>query len=163
MNRNRLIGLGLAIAAGALVLILWPRQPASVEDLITQKVMNMVRAAEDKALGDVMAEISEKFRSEEGWSKDEVKGVMAAQLFRGNWVRIFPTGLKVTVLSVDEAQMNGTFLFGRSNAKQLAELARDSVMSAYEIEAKAQREADGAWRFVWARHRPVDGSALLGR
>ena len=51
--------------------------------------------------------------------------------------------------------------FGRSQAKTLKDLARESVIAAYEITATVELEPDGEWRFVSATWQPADPASLL--
>ena len=55
----------------------------------------------------------------------------------------------------------GKFIFARSEAKELKDLAKDSVMDAQQIDAKLEKEADGEWRFVTASHASVDPTSLF--
>ena len=112
-------------------------------------------AAEQKDLGAVMEEISDRFRGDQGLSKQELKGVLAGQLLRGAWVRIFTTDLEVKLRSPSTADFSGKFIFGRSAAKELKDLARDSELSRYQIDATLEKERDGEWRFVTAQYRQI--------
>jgi hypothetical protein len=159
--RSKVIAVGLALATALLTFVLWPKSPQSTEDILKQKAVQMARAAEKKELSFILEQVSDRFRSAEGWDKDSLKGVLAAQILRGNWVRVFPVGLDVKVHSSTEAELLGTFVFGRSEATDVRDLPKDSVLNAYAIETQAVREPDGEWRFVSAKHRMVDASDLF--
>jgi hypothetical protein len=161
VSKSKLLGAGLALAVAALVLLLWPRGEDDARTLIERQLINTVRAAEEKDLGFVMDQVSERFKSAEGWGKPEVKAVLAAQLFRGEWVRVFLTDYAVTVTSPNTAELRAQFVFGRSDAKSFKDLAKDSVVSAEQIDARLEKEADGEWRYVWAKHAQVDPSSLF--
>lgn len=158
LTRGQLVWGAVALAALALGYVLLLKPPPPADELIRQKVVRMVRAAEAKQLGEVMEQISPRFRTRDGMSRDELKGFLAGQLFRGTWVRIFLVDMDVRVTSATTAEFSGKFIFGRSNAKQLKDLAKDSVMSAYQIDAQVERESDGEWRFVEASYREIDAS-----
>src|SRR4051812_18250148 len=107
------------LAAGA-VYALWPKASQDPEEQIRQKVIQMSRAAEKKDLGFVLDQISDSFRSGDGLSKQELKGFLAAQILRGNWVRVFLVDTQVRVLG-STASFEGKFVFGRSEATRLEE------------------------------------------
>ena len=77
------------------------------------------------------------------------------------WVRVFPVNLEVKVHSSTEAELLGTFVFGRSEAKDFRELPKGSVINAHAIESRLRKEPDGEWRFTWAKHRLVDATELF--
>jgi hypothetical protein len=161
LNRGVLVGVLFVLAAGGLIFLLWPRGPVDPAELIKRKVVLMTHAAERKDLGEIMEQVSPRFRSADGWGRDEVKGVLAAQILSGRWVRVFTTEMSVTMTSSTTADFSGKFVFGRSDAKELKDLARDSVLSSYLIDAKLEKEADGEWRFVWAKPQQIDPASLF--
>ena len=161
LTRSKLVAGIFVVLAALLGFVLWPRGPAaSIEDLIRQKVVATARAAEKKDLGYIMDQVSERFASAEGWQKQELKQVLAAQLLRGNWVRVFIVDLKITVTSTTSASFSGKFIFGRSEAATLKELARSTEMSSYLVQATLEKERDG-WKFVSAEHRTIEASEFL--
>lgn len=159
--RSKLVaGAAIAVAA-ALTFALWPRSSsANVEELIRHKVVKMARAAEEKDLGYIMDQVSDRFTSAEGWHKADLRAVLAGQVLRGNWLRVFPADLKIFVTSSTTATFSGKFIFGRSTATNLKDLARESGMSSYAIDAKLEKEGD-EWRFVSASHREISPSEFL--
>ncbi|HME91697.1 MAG TPA: hypothetical protein VKE49_09750 [Myxococcaceae bacterium] len=159
--RSKLVAGAVIAVAGALAFALWPRSSsANVEELIRQKAVKMARAAEQKDLSYIMDQVSERFVSAEGWRKSELRGVLAGQLLRGNWLRVFPADLKVAVNSSTSATFSGKFIFGRSTATNLKDLVRDSAMSSYAIDAKLEKEGED-WKFVSASHREINPSEFL--
>ena len=160
-SRSRLLGLLLALAAAGLVLALWPRRPPDPKELIVRNVVKMTHAAETRQVSGVMSYVSERFRSEDGWTRAEAKAVVAREVLTGTWVRIFTTDLEVTLTSATTAELSGKFIFGRSDADKLEELAKESVLSAYRIDGRLEKEADGEWRFVWARPRQLPPEGLF--
>jgi ketosteroid isomerase-like protein len=151
----------VALAAGGLTYWLLSRSGPSPEELIRQKAEQMADAAEKKDLGFIMDQVSRDFRTEDGVGRDEVKGILAGQFLRGQWVRVFTSDIEVTMTSADSADFKGSYIFGRSDAKLLKDLAKESVMGSYEITAKVVKEADGEWRFISARWRQVESSGLF--
>ena len=72
-----------------------------------------------------------------------------------------PIAKLVNVTGPDQASARAKFVFGRSDAKSLKDLAKDSVMSAYAVDLDFAKEADGAWRVTAERHRPLAPDELL--
>jgi len=161
LSRSKLFAALVVALAAAVVVLLWPKgSQASSEELIRQKVIKMARAAEKKDVSSIMEQISERFTFDEGGSKRDLHQLLVAQLMRGNWLRVFAVDLAVTVTSPSTASFSGKFIFGRSNAATLKELAKESELSSYAIEAKLEKERDD-WKFVSAKHRPIDPAEFL--
>lgn len=162
VSRSRVVGVGLALLAAGAVLFFWPRAEPSVQEAVTRRVVELTRAAEDKDLGGVMEAVSERFRSDRGgWGKKELRGVLASQVLRGQWVRVFMTNLEVQEVSPTQGDFQARFIFGRSEAEKVEDLAATSVLNAYLIEGTLEKEADGEWRVVRAAHRPLNPADLL--
>jgi hypothetical protein len=161
LTRTHLFWAAMVLGGAALAYLLLLKPPPPPETLIRQKVVQMVRSAERKELGDMMEQISPAFRTADGLTRDELRGFLAGQLFRGQWVRIFLVDMEAQVKSPTTVELDAKFIFGRSDAKELKDLAKDSVMSSYQIQARAERESDGEWRFVWATYKPIDASQFL--
>lgn len=150
------VGAGLAVAAGVVMLLVGQRREPSPEELIEQKVVQMAAYAEKRDLGAITENISEDFRGTRPvLSRDELKGLLAAQILRGNWVRVFIRDMEVTVTSPTEAAFRGKFIFGRSEADTLETLVAQSQIQAYQIDAALRKEADGEWRFVSGGYRVI--------
>jgi len=161
LSRSKLFAALVVAVAAAVVVLLWPKgSQASSEELIRQKVIKMARAAEKKDVSYIMEQISERFTFDEGGSKRDLHQLLVAQLMRGNWLRVFAVDLAVTVTSPSTASFSGKFIFGRSNAATLKELAKESELSSYAIEAKLEKERDD-WKFLSAKHRPIDPAEFL--
>ncbi len=161
LTKAQVLGLVLALVAAGLVLWLWPQEEPDVRTAITRRVVKLTADAERKDLAELMDGVSERFRSGEGWGKPELKGVLLGQVLRGQWVRIFTTGLDVTPVSETRGDFQIKLIFGRSEADALEKLARESVLSAYLIQGTFEREQDGEWRVVQASHRPLNPSDLF--
>jgi hypothetical protein len=126
-------------------------------------VVQLGRAAEERDLGFIMEQISAGFRTDEGWTRDELKGYLAARLLGGQWLRVFPVGVETHLVSPAQVGLTGTFIFGGSKAASIKDLVRDSAFSAEHIDATFEKEADGAWRAVRASHRALSQQELLGQ
>lgn len=158
---SRVIGVALALLAAGLVLWLWPTPELPVQEAITRKIIAMTRAAEEKDVAGVMEDVSERFKAGRGLGKDQVKGVLLAQVLRGQWVRIFHTGLEVTEVSPTRGDFTVRFIFARSEARDLDQLAKESVVDAWSVEGSFEKEQDGEWRVVEARDRRLDPTELF--
>ena len=153
LSSSKVVGVVLALVVGGVVYALWPSASDSPEEQIRRKVIQMSRSAEKKDLGFVLEQVSDKFRTTDGWTKQELRGFLASQILRGNWVRVFVVDTKVRVVG-DTADFSGKFVFGRSEAASLENLARESVMGSYRVDAALTRESDGEWRFTGASWHP---------
>lgn len=161
LSRGHVLGLVLALLAAGAVLALWPREEPGVKEAITRKVVKMTDAAERKDMAELMEGVSDNFQSGEGWNKQQMKGVLLSQVLRGSWVRVFVKDLTVTEVSPTRGDVQMKIIFGRSEADQLENLARESVMSAYLIEGTFEKQSDGEWRVVQARHRSLSPTELF--
>ncbi|WP_342380924.1 hypothetical protein NVS55_14740 [Myxococcus stipitatus] len=161
LSRSRVVGLGLALAAAGAVLYFWPRQEPGVSEAITRQVITMARAAETKDVSGVMEGVSERFRTDSNWDKRQVRGVLTGQVLRGQWVRVFVTNLEVHEVSPTQGDFQARFIFGRSQAESVKDLAAESVLNAYLIEGTFEKEDDGAWRVVRAKYRSLSPAELL--
>ncbi|MBN1205202.1 MAG: hypothetical protein JXB05_09790 [Myxococcaceae bacterium] len=161
LSRSRVVGLGLALLVAGLVLALWPREELTVEEAISRKIIEMTRSAEEKDIAEVMEGVSERFKAGEGWGKEQLRGVLAAQVLRGQWVRIFFRDLTVTEVSPTQGEFTAKFLFGRSEAQLLEQLAQETVLSIWRVEGTFEKEQDGEWRVVVARHRRLNPQDLF--
>ena len=108
-----------------------------------------------------MEGVSDRFKAGRGWGKEQVKGVLVAQVLRGQWVRIFHTGLEVTEVSPTRGDFSVRFIFARSEARELDQLATESVVDAWSVEGSFEKEPDGEWRVVEARDRRLDPTELF--
>lgn len=155
MKRSTLIGIVLAVLAGALVLLLWPSEELTPEQIIERQVIQMADAAEKKDVAAVMEHVSERFQGGQSMSKDDLKRLIAAQVFRGTWVRVFVRDIDVQLASPTEAEFTGKFIFGRSQADTVEKLAAQSQIQGYLVTGKLEKEADGEWRFVSGSYRAM--------
>ncbi|OJH39429.1 hypothetical protein [Cystobacter ferrugineus] len=161
LSRGQVLGVVLALIAAGAVLAFWPQQEPGVKDAITRRVLQMSDAAERKDMADLMDGVAESFRSEQGWDKQQLKSVLLGQVLRGQWVRVFVKDLHVTEVSPSQGDVQVKLIFGRSEADTLENLARDSVLSAYLIDARFDKQADGVWRVVGAKHRSLSPGELF--
>ncbi|MFY0530073.1 hypothetical protein ACN28I_45215 [Archangium gephyra] len=161
LSRGQVLGVVLALLAAGAVLFFWPREEPGVKEAITRKVVQMTDAAERKDMAELMEGVAENFQTGEGWDKQQVKGVLLGQVLRGNWVRIFVKDLNVTEVNPSRGDVQLKIIFGRSQTDQLETLAQESVLSAYLIEGTFEKQDDGEWRIVQAKHRTLSPTELF--
>lgn len=162
MKRSTLIGILLAIGAGVLVLLMWPKQELTPEQIIYRNVLQMQRAAEEKDVGAIMEHVSDRFQGEpQALNKDDLRRFLAAQILRGAWVRVFVRDTDIRLTSATEATFEGKFVFGRSEADTLEKLAAESRVGGYRVTGKLELEQDGAWRFVSAGYEAIPPGQLF--
>lgn len=158
---GKVLGVVLALAAAGLVLALWPSHEPGVPEAVEQRVRELAQAAEERDLGALTDGVSQRFKSREGWGRDEARRVLAAQVLRGEWLRVFVADLRATEESPTRGAFRAKLVFARSEAKSLEGLSRESVMSAYLLEGAFEREEDGTWRCVSVSQRPLEAGELF--
>ncbi|XXF75962.1 hypothetical protein P2318_23275 [Myxococcaceae bacterium GXIMD 01537] len=161
MSRSKVVGVVLALLAGGLVLAFWPREEPGVKEAVSREIIAMTRAAQEKDVGAIMEHVSERFRAAQGWDKQQVRGVLVGQVLRGQWVRVFTTNLEVTEVTPTRADYRVKIIFGRSPGERIEDLSRETVLSAYLLEGAFEKEDDGQWRVVSARHQSLAPTDLL--
>lgn len=161
IDRSRLLGVGVAIAVGVAVLLLWPREEQTPELLIKTRVEEMADAAGKRDVAFIMEQISERFRAQGGADKQQIKGIIAAQVFRGELVQVWPVDLDVTLESPSLAQFKGKFVFARKQAADLQSALSEGGVTAYRIDGMLEKEADDEWRFVSAEYERLEASDLF--
>lgn len=161
LDRNKLIGGILAVVVAAAVLLVWPRERRGPEELIREQVAKMADAASARDLGFVMEQLSERFRSRDGADKQQIKGIIAGQLFRGELVQVWPLDLEVKLESEERAHFRGKFVFARQEAPDVHQAVAAGGVTAYRIDGKLEKEPDGEWRFVSADHQAISAAELF--
>lgn len=161
MSRSKVVGLVLALLAAGAVLALWPREEPGPKEAVTREIVSMTRAAQDKRVGDIMEHVSERFRGAQGWDKQTVHGVLAGQVLRGQWVRVFTTHLELNEVTPTRVDFEVKVIFGRSPGEKVEDLSRETVMSAYQLSGTFEKEQDGQWRVTTARHQPLRPTEIL--
>lgn len=151
----RLLAVAALLLCALAAIFFWPRRPKSPEELVRAQVRQMLDAVSEKDLSTLMEPISERFTAQEGVDRQQLKGILASQLLRNDRTAAFATTLAVNQTSPEQVTMKGTFLFGRTQAKTLAEVLGQGELSSYDIEARFEREADGLFRVVWAHYAPT--------
>ncbi len=161
LSRGRLLGVFGAVAVAAIAgLLVWPRE-VPPDEQVRRNVVKMVHAAQEKDIGGITRYVSEAFKGQAGGDKSAVKALLLREVLRGTWTKVFIVGMDTSVVSSSEVTFNGRFIFGRSDAKELKDLAKESVIESFVIEGKVVREDDGEWRFLSAKYRRADPGELL--
>jgi hypothetical protein len=155
----------VALIGGAILVVLalallWPRR-VSPEEQVRREVIEMVRQAEGRELGDFMDHVSTRFQGGHGMDRDGLKQTMAAMLLRDRWLRIFLIGVDVTPNSDGTMGVVAKVIFARSKTDELSKLAAESVFGAYEVTGTFAKEQDGSWRATTGHEREIDPKGLL--
>ena len=161
-RRAWLPGAGALLATFALF-FLWPKKQVSARELVEQRCLQLLHAAESRNVPAMMEIISDRFQGEGGMDRVQLQAMLSHQLAQQSWVRIFMTGLTVDVApgqEAHEARVHARFVFGRSQAQTLHDLARDSVLDAYAVEAYFVEEG-GLWRLSSETHRGLSPDEVL--
>ncbi len=161
VQRSTLAAAIAACAVAIAVYALWPKGDDSPEARIRQKVMEMADAAEQRKVGFIVDQLSQRFRTRTGEGRDEVRGIILGQVFRGDFVRVFPLDLDVTLTGPKTADFSGKFVFARSAERDVKQAAQSGEVTGYRIDGKLELEADGEWRFVSADHRQLEPAELF--
>ena len=140
MSPRQLVAPVVAVVVALAVYLAWPKQKVSPEDEIRALVTRVIARAEKRDLGGVTEAFAEGFRGG-GLGKQEVKQLLAGQIFGARQLVVLNPLLEVTVTSPTQGRLKGQFLFGRDAA--LPDATR------YSIEADLVKGSDG-WQFVTA-------------
>ncbi len=149
---RRVVGVLLAVLAASAVLYFWPRKPGSPEEQIRALFTRCVQAAEERKLDVIAESMAPEFKAH-GASKDEVRQMLAYQLLRDReTVAVLNPSLDVTVESDTTGKVVAELVFARTKDKPADQLAPESVVAAYHLEARVERR-EGKWLFVSAEYR----------
>lgn len=161
MRRSKLWIAAAVLVAALVTYLVWLKPPPSPEELVRRRIVQMERAAEDRDIAFVVAQISPRFQANGHIDRDEARRVLEQSFGGGTWRRLFLDSIETSASSSQTVSARVRVIFGRSDATRLRDLARSSVFAAYQIDAVAEREADGEWRFVSAQVTPLDPAQLL--
>jgi hypothetical protein len=154
------------LAVGGVVLlviaavVLWPKQRLTPSEEVRRQVIQATRAAEEKDLSSIMDQVSERFRMDNGADRMDLKRLLAGRLLLEKWIRVFLVDLSVTEAN-GGVDVEAKLIFGNSRATTLQELAATSALQGYAIDAHYTKEADGHWRAVSARGKPLSAQDLV--
>ncbi len=143
--------LGVALAGGIAAVILWfalGEAPQTPEAQVRTALEEIVDGAQAKDLAAILDRISDRFVGQGRYHRDDLKGLLFAQLRRGRWNRILLTDTEVTVHGEDSADVRTFALLARGEG------IVPSEADGYSFDLSFAREDDGAWRVVRAEWRP---------
>jgi hypothetical protein len=157
LSRAHIFGGGVAtLAVVALAITVFFPPASKPEELLKERVVRMARAAEERDASFILQQASSRFRFQDGMNKDDLRGFLMSQFLGARWLRVFIPELEVHLTGPRTAEVSGHFIFGRSRAKALKDLAKDSVLGHYQVDLEAERESDGQWRFISASYRAIE-------
>ena len=153
MTRRAWLGLALVLMLGAC-------RKTSEEDRVRAMLAGAVEALEAGNVGDGMDHVADDYSDEGGHDKAAVKGMLAAQVFRGTRVTIVRRDEKV---KVDEGAQTGSLVFDaalfRGDRAQLGGLVPER-MGTYRFTLSV-RKVDGDWRVAKASWEPIAATSFI--
>jgi hypothetical protein len=131
------------------------------EDRIAEIVRDIIAAAEEKHVRNIMAHISEDYHDRYGWDKDRVRQTCLYYFFRREKISVFSGSIKVTLSeSGNEAEAEFGALFAEGIAlKDLKVIPKRS--ESYRFRVFFRRE-DGEWKVIGHEHKREPGLDLFG-
>lgn len=161
MTPRRILWVLLALTVGAGVILLWPEEPLTPEEQVRRRIVQMSGAARERQVGEVMEGVSDSFRSDTGgWDKQALRSVLAGQLLRGQYLRVFTDVRDLDAIAPNRVEAEVNVYFARSEEVELEQLAAQSVVSAWKIRADFELE-EGAWRVTRASHQRLESLELF--
>ncbi len=153
---RRALALAAAVLAAAVAWLALHRmlaRPPSDEEQIRSLFADAARAAEAKRASDVVEAVSERFRSEDGLDKRELRQLVLAQVLRGEWVSVTIAGARVEVEGGRAQAVLDVVMARSGKGRALADLL-PAEAEASRIACRLERE-EGRWRVVSASRRAI--------
>jgi hypothetical protein len=151
-KRASLVLAAAALAGAALAAGVACRPPPSDEQRIRALLDEAARAAEEKRVGDVVRDVSERFQGE-GLDRRGVKQLVAFHVVRGDWLSVSIAGAAVEA-SGDAGRAEVDVVLSRSGkGTPLRELLPEQA-TVHRFQLTLAREA-GGWKVTAARWRPI--------
>lgn len=160
MNLRRILIVLLALGVGSAVVLLWPTEPIGPSEQVRRRIIQISDAAQKRDLGEVTDAVSKSFRSPQGGDRDDVRRIIAAQLLRGQYLKVFTDVKALTEVSPEEVLAELNVYFASAESETVETLARETVMSAWRLEVTFQLE-DGDWMATSAGWRRLSPSEIL--
>lgn len=156
MNLRRILIVLAALGVGAAVILLWPREPIGPEEQVRRRIAQLTASAQERDLGKVNDAVSRSFRTSEGQDRDDVRRLVAAQLLRGQYLKIFTDVKDLTAQSPQEVLAVLNLYFASAEAADVSTLAAESVISGWRLEVTFTLEDDDwmATSATWRRLSP---------
>jgi hypothetical protein len=161
VSKRHVVFAAVAFAVAAALAWRLGGTPPSDEDRIRALFEDAARAAEEKRPGDAVAAVSERFRGH-GLDRRGVKGLVAWQTLRGEWVSVAISGMAIAVEGATaRATVDAVLSRAAGKGKGLADLLPGEA-TAHRFDCALELE-DGEWRIVSADWRAVGlAEALAG-
>ena len=138
MNRTIVTVIGIL----ALVLCLfWPDQ-RSDQELIQESLYSIVRGVGDKKNKVVLAEISDNYKDQTGWSKQNIRGILFQQFQQKESFSLQITPRHFAMTQVPVTVEADVVVFGGSMWNPNSDTMEFDVLFYYE------KEEDGIWRMI---------------
>jgi len=134
-------------------------RPLTDEEQIRALFQDAVRAVGEKRVGDAVVGVSERFQGEGGLDKRAVKQLIAAQVFRGEWLTISIAGLQVELDGARAKAVLDVVMARSGKGADLASLLPGEA-AANRFSVALEHGAEG-WKIVGATRREVGLRELL--
>lgn len=132
------------IALSAMFFALCGGPSGTDEQQIDRLIDEVVEAVSKRDVGDIFAHVSERYRSREGWDRNQLRGYLAAQLLRGEWAEAFVTNRDIRVTGHEAvAEVTATLSRGGESGARVG---------SHRITVGFEREG-GDWRVVSSERR----------
>lgn len=154
-NSDRKSALNIIVIL-ALFLIVACTKEESPEAQITKMLQQSVTSANEKDLGGLMENVSEKFIGPYTMSKKDAKRYIFAQLYRKQWHRVFLYEAKIDVESENEAKAEIRIAIARGDKiEKLKDLTKKADYDAFQLKIDLSKEGS-KWLVIKAQHQVID-------
>ena len=124
-------------------------------------ILASVEAANERALGRMMENVSDSFIGPYGMDKKDAQRYIFAKLYRKEWRRVLIYKLEIELESPTTAKASFKIFLARSDdIKSLEDIKTKTKLDAFRLEVNIVNE-DQAWRVIKAKHRRLGAKELL--
>jgi hypothetical protein len=153
VRRPVLALLVLVLAAlGAVLAVRACGGPPTDEERIRGLLADAARAAEDKRIGDVVRDVSERFAGQ-GLDKRGVKQLVALHVLRGAWVAVTISGERLEVRGDRARAVVDVVMLRSGKGRPLSELLPEQA-TVHRFDLHLAREEEG-WKVTGGAWRPI--------
>jgi|GEM_PF-6089941 len=139
-----------------LFLVVGCTKEESPEAQITKMLQQSVKSANEKDLGGLMENVSDKFIGPYTMNKNDAKRYIFAQLYRKQWHRVFLYEAKIEVQSGNEAKAEIRIAIARGEKiEKLTDLTKKSDYDAFQLKIDLIKN-DSKWLVIKAQHQTID-------
>lgn len=145
------------LGAAALLAGCRARAPTD-EERIRALFEGAARAAEEKRVGDAVADVSERFAGE-GLDRRGVKQLVAAHVLRGTWIGLTLSGVTLAVEGDAARAVVDVVMWRTGKGTPLAAIVPEQA-TVHRFRCRLAREPDG-WKVTAAAWRPISAQEAV--